>query len=798
MNEFIGIGKAKKMQEAIRPYLGQPGTAKQPEAGDERFIDVDRLIQIARRQAKLVVLFAAIGLLLGVTRLVFATYYYTAGTSVLIDDNLSRFAGDVSPAPANMESDKKIMSQVAILRSSSLAAKVVDRQQLYEKHEFVNPPLSVTQQIKGLAKMAMDVFAGKGTEMADADSLDARKGAAVAVLMENLRVEQQPQSFVIDLYYTSTDPTLSAQIANAYAEAYLSDKLDANFDASQRATVWLRARLTDLKDQSQEAALKVERYRTENGLTSAKGALLSEEQLSDISGQYILAQADSAKALALYNQYKAIVAAGQQTAVDNAATVSEQQGSTVIATLRARYLAVTKRAQEIEGRFGPEHPQAITLRREQDDIGRQIFLELKQMTESYRNQYEVAVSREASLKEGLSRITGQTSAANESLVQLKDLERNAEAISDLYKTYLTKYQETAQNQSFPISEARVISPASPPTEASSPKRTLTLGGSLMLGAIFGIGLGLWREIREGTFRLGDEFTTLGLKFLGYLPPIPGATRPSPDDERKLIANPDVETMRFAVKSGGTKFTETLRHAKIVTDTMLGSQNCKVIGVVSVLPGEGKTTIAANFATLVASSPAKVLMIDADLRRGSLTQGLGIRFETGWTEALAGTTKWQDTLVVDPQTGASLLATPRQVKVFNTSELISGPSMATLLEEARSMFDYIIVDLPPIGPVFDAKAFEPLADGFLLVSEWGATPRALLKSTLEQEPAIAAKLLGVVLNKADQEKLSTYGGLGSSEKLYSRYASYYLEHGEPIMKARGRRRRKARVHLSKEL
>ncbi|OWK22699.1 hypothetical protein AJ87_44285 [Rhizobium yanglingense] len=273
MNEFIGIGKAKKMQEAIRPYLGQPGTAKQPEAGDERFIDVDRLIQIARRQAKLVVLFAAIGLLLGVTRLVFATYYYTAGTSVLIDDNLSRFAGDVSPAPANMESDKKIMSQVAILRSSSLAAKVVDRQQLYEKHEFVNPPLSVTQQIKGLAKMAMDVFAGKGTEMADADSLDARKGAAVAVLMENLRVEQQPQSFVIDLYYTSTDPTLSAQIANAYAEAYLSDKLDANFDASQRATVWLRARLTDLKDQSQEAALKVERYRTENGLTSAKGAL---------------------------------------------------------------------------------------------------------------------------------------------------------------------------------------------------------------------------------------------------------------------------------------------------------------------------------------------------------------------------------------------------------------------------------------------------------------------------------------------------------------------------------------------
>jgi succinoglycan biosynthesis transport protein ExoP len=791
MNELV----SKIAQDAVRPFLTQSSPPPRSQDGiEEKFIDVERLMQIARRQAKIVALFAAIGLLIGIAQLALATYYYTASTSILIDDDLSRFSGDVSPAPANMEADKKIMSQVAILKSSSLAAKVVDNKKLYDIAEFINPPVSLTQHIKQLAKSTMDLLSGKSGDVGSADEVDARKGTAVAVLLENLRVEQQPQSFVIDLYFTSTDPVLAATITNAYAEAYLSDKLDANFEASQRATVWLRTRLTDLKDQSQEAALRVERYRAEHGLTSTKGALLSEEQLSDISAQYILAQADSAKALALYNQYKAIVAAGQQNAVDNAATGSDPESSTVIATLRTRYLTVIKRAQEIEDRFGREHPQAIALRKEQDDVGKQIFDELKQMTESYRNQYEVAVSREGSLKEGLSKITGQTSAANESLVQLKDLERNAEAISDLHKTYLTKYQETAQNQSFPISSARVISPASPPTDASSPKRSLTLAGFLILGAFSGMGFGFWREIREGTFRLGDELTAmLGIKFLGYLPEIPGALRPSPDDPHRMVANPDVETMRFAIKSGGSKFAETLRHAKIVTDAMLGVQKCKVIGVVSVLPGEGKSTVAANLACLIASSPAKVLLIDADLRRGSLTQGLGIPFDTGWTDALSGNVKWRDTVVVDQQSNVSVMATPRHVKVFNTSEMISGAAMAITLEEARAEYNYIIVDLPPIGPVFDAKAFEPLADGFLLVSEWGETPRALLKSTLEGEPEIAAKLVGAVLNKADLQKLSTYGGIGSSEALFTRYAGYYLEQSEPIMKARTRRRK---LRLSK--
>jgi succinoglycan biosynthesis transport protein ExoP len=114
------------------------------------------------------------------------------------------------------------------------------------------------------------------------------------------------------------------------------------------------------------------------------------------------------------------------------------------------------------------------------------------------------------------------------------------------------------------------------------------------------------------------------------------------------------------------------------------------------------------------------------------------------------------------------------RLSHTSELISSPGMRDLIAEARESYDYIVIDLPPLGPVVDAKAFAPLADGFVLVSEWGATPRALVRPTLQAEPQIAARTLGIILNKTDMKTLARYGAFGGSEQYLDRYASYYVE------------------------
>ena len=172
-------------------------------------------------------------------------------------------------------------------------------------------------------------------------------------------------------------PQLAGSITRAYADAYLADHLNANFDATQRATVWLQGRLGELRDRSQAAALEVETFRAENGLTAARGELMSEQQLSDLNSQLIVAQADTANALARYTQYKSIIDSGPENAVKNATIPTDKANSSVLNELKTRYLNITKREQDVTARFGEDHPQAVALRREQADVTRQIFQELR-------------------------------------------------------------------------------------------------------------------------------------------------------------------------------------------------------------------------------------------------------------------------------------------------------------------------------------------------------------------------------------------------------------------------------------
>ena len=329
-----------------------------------------------------------------------------------------------------------------------------------------------------------------------------------------------------------------------------------------------KGRLDDLRENSQAAALEAERFRSEHGLTAARGELMSEQQLADLNSQLILAQADAASATARYEQYKAIVESGEENAVNNATIPPKDGGSPVINGLKSRYLTITKREQEIASRFGPDHPQAVDLRREQADVARQIFQELSQLTESYRNESEVAHSREPSLRDSISNVAGKSSQSSGALVQLRDLEQKSAALKTLYETFLARYQEASQQRSFPIAKARVISEASVPTTPSAPKRSMVLALSLVLGLMAGAGIAALQEFRERFFRTADDVRNeLGLKFLGYLPII-GNSALERLRERKQHrvdegdAGPAFRCiMRVAIDAPGSHFAETLRNAK---------------------------------------------------------------------------------------------------------------------------------------------------------------------------------------------------------------------------------------------
>ncbi|MER9652812.1 polysaccharide biosynthesis tyrosine autokinase [Mesorhizobium sp. M0152] len=772
----------------------------------EDFIDVERLLGMAARQAKVVAVCAVIGLFLGVLYLQTTPPKYQSVASVLIDEGLNKIVDDISAASTTMQTDSAILSQIEILTSTRLAAVVVDKLKLDQNDSFMNPPVSALAQGVGLVRGLIQYvrpsppMAGLGDvsklDPAARDALIAtsRRDYAILKLQSEIRADRVGRSYVIALGYQATDPGLATAITKAYADAYLADQLDASFDATERAAVWLQGRLTELRESSQAASLAVEKFRAEHGLAAnSDGQLMSDKQLADLNAQLIVAQADTARAGARYQQYKSIVDSGSDNAFRDAAISSDQPSSSVIATLKTRYLTVAKRQQDVEANFGAQHPQAVALAKEKADISTQIFGELKQLTESYRNEYEVALARETALRANVAAAQGKSSIDNQSQVKLRDLDQKATALTTLYQTFLGRYEEAAQQQSFPVGKIRIISDASTPLSASSPRTIIVLGLSLVLGVLMGAGFGGLNEFNERFFRTGEDVRDrVGLKFLGYLPTI-GSKAAAKEDkladgqlDPKIAKSPAAferrARMRVSIDAPASMFSETLRSAKIAFDVVMEGQGSRVIGVISVLPGEGKSTVAANLAGLLAANGAKTLLIDGDLRNPGLSRGLGMEAEQGLMEAVVSGQTWQSVGKIDRQTKLAIIPAVLRGHFSHTSELLSSAGMRRFIENAKETFEYIVVDLPPLGPVVDAKAFAPLVDGFVLVTEWGRTPRAMVRSMLESEPYVANKIVGTVLNKVDLKKLAKYGSFGASEKFFDKYSTYYLDKSEVRSKA----------------
>lgn len=745
-----------------------------PEQQDDRdqFIDLDRLLNIAWRRARIVAIAAVIGLVLGAAYLVMTPPTFTAATRILLDENLTRYAQEEQNGPGPVQIDTMMSSEVEILRSSRLAHAVVAELDLHQNEMFLDPPMSPAAWLRAQVRAVISAL-GSSEESGAGPSEAAQIGRAAAILQANLVAERVGRSFAIEVRYSAKDAGLAGAITRAYADQYLADQLNANFDATEQATVWLQTRLEDLRTEWLAASLRAERFRAENDLTAVSGELVSDQQLTEVNEQLILAQAETANARARYERFQAIIDEGPEQAVLSAVIPTDIANSASLNELKSRYLNMVERENEISDGFGEDHPQAVTLRRQAADLSRQIYQELQQVTASYRNEYEVAQAREQSLRENVGARTGETSLAGEALVQLRELEQQSAALGTLYQTFLARYEEASQQQTFPIAKARVISEASNPTRPSAPSKTMTLGLALVLGVFAGAGIGAFQEFRERFFRTGDDVRrALGLDFLGYLPLV---SKESAEGEAVPVDDdPGPALLKLAVNAPSSLFAETLRNTRLVADVVLQEKPSRVVAFASVLPREGKTTVAANFAGMLAATGQPTLLIDADLRNPGLTRRLAIQPKSALVDVLMNGHDWRDALLVSRQSGLAILPASGRQRLSHTADLLSSKAMRTLIEEARDSYRYIIVDLPPLGPVVDARAFAPFADGYVIVAAWGTTPRALLQTTLQNEPQIAGKALGAILNKTDMAQLARYSAVGGAERYMGEYADYYLD------------------------
>ena len=586
----------------------------------------------------------------------------------------------------------------------------------------------------------------------------------------NLRVTRLGRSYVEQIAYTSLDPNKAATIANAFADAYIEDQLQAKFEATRRASVWLEQRIGELRKQASDAYRAVQDFKSQNSIIiGADGKLASELELDQLGVALAKARSDTTQARAKLDRISRVLEqrSDKESFSIPDPIVTDALSSPVITKLRQQFFDDQNKEAEWRARYGADHQAAKISGQKWQLCSAQSGMKFPASPKATRVNCRSRKARN-SIDKRMIEVFQKSSSTRQSQVRLRELETAANTYRGIYETFLSRFTQSVQQQSFPSTEARVVSPASPPRTPSSPKIALTLA----LAAICGLGLGIMsafarEQINRQIYTRAQLEKLLGTTCLAVLPAFP--------KRKSFVGKPgtalDEAAFRQIVEVAPFSSTaEALRYIKVAID--LHPSGGKVIGIVSARPGEGKTTVSIAFAAFVAKSGSRVLLVDGDLRNPSTTKSLGYANAPGLINMIVEKSDVDRLVITDWKYKFDFLPSSTRVKPSNSSDILNSPAMQEMFRTARNNYDYILVDLPPILPVVDVKAVAHLFDAFVLVVEWGSTSRDEILKAVNSSTVLSEQLLGAVLNKADETIMRRFEG-------YSDWTYTYYNNNETV-------------------
>jgi succinoglycan biosynthesis transport protein ExoP len=717
---------------------------------------LDWCLGLLRRQYLIILSCLVLGLAIGGVYLFVTPPTYTASALVMMDSRTGQFLPDRSIVGDTPLNSSWIDSQITIISSGELLASVAKTLKLNADSEF-------TDSRSLLRRWLFDLFGWESTDSSEPRSDSERLQDAVAVLHKNLEVNRVGVSYVIEIKVRARDPDYAAQIANAIADAYLTDLVTAKSQASRRASDWLEARLKTLRDQSSAAEQAVVVFKSKNNIVAADGKLINEQQLTDLTTRLVAARASTSEAEARLNQIEAVIKSDLPDSTISA--VSDSLSNPIITKLRTQYLELVGREAEWSVRYGNKHLAVTKLRDQMRDLRKSIHSELRRIAESYKSEYAIAQKRQSELEGQVAALIAQSQETNQAQITLRSLESTAQSYRALYDNFLRRYTEA--QQAFPSSEARVISAASPPSSKSHPKSIVVAGIAAFGGIALGFGLALFRELMDRVFRTSKQVhAAVGTECVAMVPQLKPARaamkRNLPGDiPRLMVCNANAG--RTVINSPVSPFAEAIRSIKIAADLTPDLRSAKVIGLVSSVPGEGKSTVAMALGELMAQTGARVALVDCDLRNPSLSRLLVPKAKTGLLDVVFGRNSLADATWTDADTGMAFIPSVVGPSLPHASEILASHAMKNLFENLRSSYDYIVVDLSPLVAAVDARLTARFIDAYVLVVKWGQTKIDVVQYALGEAQEVQERLLGVALNQVDLGRLSRYGG---------HYAGYY--------------------------
>ncbi len=711
--------------------------------------DARRYLAVLQKRRAIVVTCLVVSMLFAVIYNYTTRPIYQATTQILID----RATPKVLPTKDLVDPGvQDFQTEYELLRGRTLAEKTVEKLDLQKSAELSTGPLMSPWerfQRKFLGKVP--------TPTVDADGMPL--SPAAAALRSRIRIEPLPGGRLVNVRFHAYDPGLAARVANTLAELYIDQSLDFRNATSSEATGWLSDRLREQRAKVEVAERALIEYQERLGLSGSPAEASPEgDRVSTLEAAAVAARMERVGKETALGQARSVPSYQLASLPAVMANPGVQEARSSVAELQAEYT-------RMGDTLGEKHPDMLRLRGDIQAAQDKLQAELRNALRALEGDAQAARAREAALEASLAQARSESLEVGRKGIEYNALRREVEANKQLFQSLMSRSKETGLESELTSTNVRIMEKAEAPRAPISPNRPRNYQLGLLIGLALGIGLALFFEHMDNTVKTPEDIKALGMPFLGMVPNVAQRAGQPAAARAANTASPDAAV------------AEAYRVLRTNLIFSAPSEGGRALVLTSANPGEGKTTTTANLAVALALNGAKVLVVEADLRRPALHQHFRIKKTPGLSDLIVS--KCQASQAIQSTRFKGLQVLPCGYIPPNPAELLGSVSMREIVQALRSCYDWVLIDTPPVLAMADTPVLCPLVDGVVLVVSAEQSPRPAVQRSVDQVMGVGGKITGVVLNRVDLRRNSYYYGQYYGEY----YRSYYAAPGSAAAQER---------------
>ena len=685
--------------------------------------------------------------------------YFRAQGRLLIENERSTAIPGLGTANDEFYEDPEpyYQTQYKILKGRDLTRRVVAKLALGQVPEFngtlapAATPVSLLLDLRRRVQALLWRQPAPAAAPAPAEAPD--ESSLVSAFVGRVSIDPVRGSRLVDISFDSVDPQFASKAANALMDEYVEQNLSVKLQTSENMLAWLGKELASQQSKVEESERALAEYRDkQNALSLDDKQNIVLSRLNQLNDAVTKAKMARVQKETQFSQIKTLMpsVSADSVPVDSIPIIAQ---NVQIQNLKGKLIELQHQKVQLSERYGPKMPALQNAVAQLEDTQRQLNLEVTKSLQSIKNDYDTAVLEERTLSQNLEAAKADAQDLSRKSVGYNVMEREAKSNRLVYESLLQREKELRVSSNSRSNNVRIVDRAESPKSALAATGRRTWLMSFAIGLIVAIGVAFGLDYMNDTIKTPEDVTRrLKLPFLGLVPSVRG-------DKHPVLASAHVPH----------DFGEAFRSLRTSLLSRFSAEGTKTLLVTSAQPLEGKTTTACNIAMALAYGGARVLLIDADMRRPGLHRPLQLTNERGLSQVLIGQARVRDVIqrTVDP----NLLAITAGRTPPNPSELLASERMKTLLSNlSHGPFDWIVIDTPPVLAVTDAVILAPLVSGVTFVVGAEMTRRRLAERALDTIMSAHPRFAAVVLNKVDFQRNKYY----YSRYYGHQYKNYYAE------------------------